>query len=61
MTDDPLRNAAEIIEKSIEKDAIPSVKSFFDEATFTASHVVYDPASGRTGGERPEDNGIHPS
>ncbi|MEE8658439.1 Beta-lactamase hydrolase-like protein [Acetobacteraceae bacterium EV16G] len=45
MTDDPLRNATEIIEKSIEKDVIPSVKSFFDEATFTASHVVYDPTT----------------
>lgn len=25
----------------------PEIKSFFDEATFTATHVVWDPASGR--------------
>ncbi len=46
---DPARdNAASIIEAAL-ADSVkrPVVKSFFDEATFTISHVVHDPATRR--------------
>ena len=44
--DAPLARAREIVERSLSGNAPkPVVKSFFDEATSTASHVVHDPAT----------------
>ena len=43
--DAPLEQARELIEATLRGDAKPVVKSFFDEATSTASHVVQDPAT----------------
>jgi len=45
MTDPHLREAARIIETG--GKAPPAVRSFFDEATFTVTHVVSDPGTGR--------------
>jgi len=45
MTDPHLREAVRIIETG--GKAPPAVRSFFDEATFTVTHVVSDPATGR--------------
>lgn len=41
MTDDALSRA----QAAIRSGGIPVVRSFFDEATFTATHVVHDPVS----------------
>ncbi|WP_137133231.1 MBL fold metallo-hydrolase [Rhizobium sp. FKY42] len=65
MSDAPLEFASSIVVSSLEESSSrPSVKSFFDSATYTVTHVVrdprssacaiidsvldYDPASGRT-------------
>lgn len=45
MSDHPITEATQIIATSISDGPRPTVKSFFDEATFTASHVIYDPVS----------------
>jgi len=45
MTDTALAAAAAQIDAT--SAPRPLVRSFFDEATFTATHVVYDPAAGR--------------
>ena len=46
--DDLHRNsAAALIAKARATGRIPVVKSFFDEPTFTATHVVHDPATRR--------------
>ncbi|MCB5944029.1 MBL fold metallo-hydrolase [Acidocella sp. KAb 2-4] len=45
MTDTALAAAAAQIDATSAARAL--VRSFFDEATFTATHVVYDPAAGR--------------
>ena len=44
---DPARDRAASIIESALADSVnrPVVKSFFDEATFTVSHVVHDPAT----------------
>lgn len=49
MTEDiALRHAIDQIEATLRQDSpTPVVKSFFDEATFTASHVVSDPETKR--------------
>ena len=45
--DDPLRAATQLIEKTLAGALrAPTVKTFFDEATFTATHVVFDPETG---------------
>jgi len=42
--DEPLRAATDLIEQSLAGTSrSPAVKTFFDEATFTATHLVYDP------------------
>lgn len=48
MSDTALKAAAQLAGQTI-SGALPRpvVRSFFDEATFTASHVVHDPATGR--------------
>lgn len=46
MTDLPLAAATAQIESSA-SDSAPVVRTFFDEATFTATHVVHDPATRR--------------
>ena len=38
-------SAAALIDKARATGRIPVVKSFFDEPTFTATHVVHDPAT----------------
>ena len=44
MTDSPLATAtAQILRAEQEPGQKPVIKTFFDEATFTASHVVHDP------------------
>lgn len=43
MTDHAVERASRIIGEG--GGAVPTVKSFFDEATFTATHVVSDPAT----------------
>ncbi|MCP5396962.1 MAG: MBL fold metallo-hydrolase [Sphingomonadaceae bacterium] len=44
MTDEALEAASRVVEKTLLGDAAsPVVKTFFDEATFTATHVVHDP------------------
>ena len=40
-------SAAALIDKARATGRIPVVKSFFDEPTFTATHVVHDPATRR--------------
>jgi glyoxylase-like metal-dependent hydrolase (beta-lactamase superfamily II) len=45
-TDTPLANAAQQIDAAhAEKAKRPSIAGFFDEATFTVSYVVHDPAT----------------
>ncbi|GAA4777664.1 MBL fold metallo-hydrolase [Stakelama sediminis] len=44
--DTALQQASSLIERALAGElSRPVVKSFFDEATFTASHVVHDPAT----------------
>lgn len=47
MTADPaLEQARDQVERALRAECgRPAVRSFFDEATFTASHVVHDPAT----------------
>ncbi|MFT9400160.1 MBL fold metallo-hydrolase [Acetobacter sp.] len=46
MTDSPLATAtAQILKAEREPGLKPIVKTFFDETTFTASHVVHDPST----------------
>ena len=46
LTDGPLACAASIVEDALAgRSARPVIESFFDEATFTASYVVHDPAT----------------
>ena len=46
LNDDALARASALVEACLlGKTAPPVVASFFDEATFTASHVVHDPAT----------------
>lgn len=46
LADSPLEKASQIVTTALVGDAPrPMVKSFFDERTFTASHVVHDPVS----------------
>lgn len=45
--DDALDRAQEIVAAALKGGARPVVASFFDEATFTASYVVHDPATKR--------------
>ena len=43
-----LGKARELVERALRGEiARPAVKTFFDEATFTATHVVHDPATKR--------------
>lgn len=45
--DEPLRAATRLIEKTLAAASrAPTVKTFFDEATFTATHLVYDSETG---------------
>ena len=46
--DPALKQAHELVGRALQGDvARPVVKTFFDEPTFTATHVVHDPASKR--------------
>ena len=47
MTDIVLTHAIAQIESSRSSGRLPIVRTFFDEATFTASHVVHDPATNK--------------
>ena len=47
MTDPHRDPAADMIGTPRATGKVPIVKSFFDEATFTATHVVHDPATGK--------------
>lgn len=50
MTDAPLTQAIAQVNTAIsgsDGEQVPVVRTFFDEATFTATHVVHDPATGR--------------
>ena len=45
--DEPLRAATQLIEQTLTgRSRAPAVKTFFDEATFTATHLIYDPETG---------------
>lgn len=44
--DQPLEKARDLVERTIRGDLrTPVVKTFFDEATFTATHIVHDPST----------------
>jgi glyoxylase-like metal-dependent hydrolase (beta-lactamase superfamily II) len=46
MRDKVLQQACEIVERSLGGETPrPVVKTFFDEATFTATHVIHDPST----------------
>lgn len=47
MTDQALAAAIAQIEQARADGRVPRVQTFFDEATFTATHVVWDPATRR--------------
>ena len=47
MQDMPLKAAAELVERARRTGAAAEVLTFFDEATFTATHLVIDPATRR--------------
>lgn len=47
MTDAPILIARQLIEEARTAAHFPVVKTFFDEPTFTATHVVHDPATKR--------------
>ncbi len=47
MSDAVLASAIQQIETARAAGQVPVVRTFFDEPTFTATHVVYDPASKR--------------
>ena len=48
MTDTALQQAIAQVEETIAVGIAPVVRTFFDEQTFTATHVVHDPATKRT-------------
>ena len=46
VADEPLRRAKEQVERALRGEIrAPTVQSFFDEPTFTATHVVHDPVT----------------
>ena len=47
MNDIPISLAQDLVTNAIATDARPVVRTFFDPETFTATHVVHDPASRR--------------
>jgi len=47
MTDPHIASAREIVARARGEGAVPAVRTFFDETTYTATHVVHDPASRR--------------
>ena len=47
MTDHALQSAIAQIEAARAAGQAPVVRTFFDEPTFTATHVVHDPATRR--------------
>lgn len=47
MTDLYLSVATAQINAAQAKGQVPVIRTFFDEATFTATHVVHDPATRR--------------
>ena len=47
MTDTVLAAATRIVEEARASGNVPVVKTFFDEPTFTATHVVHDPVTRR--------------
>lgn len=46
MTDHSLGEAIAIVERATATGALPVIRTFFDEPTNTATHVVHDPATG---------------
>ena len=47
MTDSVIEAAGTLIENALRMAQVPVVRTFFDEPTFTATHVVHDPATRR--------------
>jgi glyoxylase-like metal-dependent hydrolase (beta-lactamase superfamily II) len=47
MTDTALANACNLVGQARTSGQVPVVRTFFDESTFTAVHVVHDPATKR--------------
>ncbi|MFY7837382.1 MAG: MBL fold metallo-hydrolase [Novosphingobium sp.] len=47
MTDTALRQAIAQVTETVALGTMPVVRTFFDEPTFTATHVVHDPATKR--------------
>lgn len=47
MTDTALAEATGLVEAARASAHVPVVRTFFDEATYTATHVVHDPQTGR--------------
>ena len=47
MTETALRQASEQVQETCAAGTAPVVRTFFDEPTFTATHVVHDPATKR--------------
>ena len=47
MTDAPLRDAQQQVAEARASARLPTIRTFFDEPTFTATHVVHDPATKR--------------
>ncbi|KHK91121.1 MBL fold metallo-hydrolase [Novosphingobium malaysiense] len=47
MTDTPTETATAQVRSAISSGEAPVVRTFFDEATFTATHVVHDPKTRR--------------
>ena len=45
MSDIAIEQAGKLVDNA--PQGAPAVRTFFDEATFTATHVVSDPASGK--------------
>jgi len=47
MTDAPLRDAQQQVVEARASACLPTIQTFFDEPTFTATHVVHDPVTKR--------------
>ncbi len=47
MNDSPVLLAQDLVAQALATDARPVVRTFFDPETYTATHVVHDPASRR--------------
>ena len=47
MSDASIRTAISRVRDARTSGRVPAIRSFFDEATFTATHVVHDPATKR--------------